>query len=483
MSFYLDFYGRDSLTTITLGTPVPAFETKSKVYELIVPFFENKPFSDDLRSSKLVKCAKTLSTAGAIFARVPLLPLSLNFNPEIKGFGTTIACFNMISYSSFLMWSSKDMIDHVFYSLKTSEHRQIKGHELCRKISVLTLSVISGLASQVPYFFLAWKYNPNNKFMIALSAFDLIPPVYSLYLLLNHTFSKYVCSVATGKILKVKKYFLERLEIKLQEVINGSHLDSEEDNELNGDITTVDKMNHFFLELMHDPVDYELEDPVLKFFNMKTSQILGTVLVCTQLFWTGYLSYLGVNQFTNNDIELGLIFSYVIISNLALTRFVMINSLYKMLNAITRLCSKKSSYNYISERLMPKTTAILRLFVLIIASASFIPAITLSEDFIDKKYSMLSYIPFGIALAFMNYLPLKNMVNTAVCYGIGYFGTSEQKKELKIYDKYKSLKRIIENSTPESLGVFLLKVSEESTFTRILERFELSSYDLSMLLK
>jgi hypothetical protein len=75
---------------------------------------------------------------------------------------------------------------------------------------------------------------------------------------------------------------------------------------------------------------------------MKVAQVLGAVLICTQLFWTGYLSYQGVDQFTNNNIELGLIFSYVIICNLALTRFVMINSLYKMMNAITHLCSKKS---------------------------------------------------------------------------------------------------------------------------------------------
>jgi hypothetical protein len=132
---------------------------------------------------------------------------------------------------------------------------------------------------------------------------------------------------------------------------------------------------------------------------------------------------------------------------------------------------------------MPKTSAILRLFVLVVASASFIPAITLSEDFLDKNFRMLSYIPFGIALFFMNYLPLKNMVNTTVCYGIDRFGSLEQKKELKIYDQYKSLKRIIENSTPESLGIFLLKMSEQPTFLRILEKFELTQHELYALIK
>jgi hypothetical protein len=267
MSFYLDFYGRDSLTTITLGTAIPAFDTKSKVYDLMVPFFENKPRADDLRTSKMVKASKIISTTGAFLARVPLLPLSLNFKPEIKGLGLAIACLNMASFSSFLMWSSKDMIDHVFYSLKTSEHHQIKEHELCRKISVLVLSVISGLASQAPYFFLAWKYNPNNKYMIALSGLDVMPPIYSLYLLFNHTFSKYVCSVASGKILKVKQYFLERLDLRLADIINGNHYENELDFELNGDLTTLDKISHFFLELMHDPLDYEVEEPRLKFFK------------------------------------------------------------------------------------------------------------------------------------------------------------------------------------------------------------------------
>lgn len=483
MSYYLDFYGSDSLTTVTLGTPIPAFETRSKIYDLLVPFFETYARRDDLRSSKLVRASKWVTTVGACMARIPLLPLSLNFHPEIKGLGVAIACLNMVSFSSFLMWSSKDMIDHVFYSLKTSEHKQTKTYELCRKISVLSLSVLSGLASQVPYFFLAWKYNPNNKAMIALSSFDLIPPVYSLYLLLNHGLSKYACSYTTQKILKLKKYFVERIDLKLNEIINGSHYEAECDCDLNGDITTLDKINHFFLELMHDPIDYELDKPGCEFTKKKLSQILGAVLICTQLFWTGFLSYQGVDQFTNNKVELGMIFSYVIICNLALTRLVMVNSLYKMINALSYTCSKRKKYNFISERLMPKTTIILKLFVLVVASASFIPAITLSYDFLDNQYAVLSYIPYGLALVFMNYLPLKNLVNTTVCYGIDKLGDLEQKKELKIYDHYKSLKRIIENSTPESLGIFLLKMSEQPTFARILEKFDLASHELYSLLK
>lgn len=487
MSYYLDFYGTDSLSnslhTVSMGTPVPAFETRSKIYDLLLPFFQLNQIRDDLRSSKLVKAFKILTSCGAIVARIPLLPLSLNFHPEIKGLGQAVACCNMVSFSSFLMWSSKDMIDHVFYALKTSEHKQTKSLERCRQIAIIALSSLSGLASQLPYIFLAWKYNPSNKAMVVLSGFDVIPPVYSLYLTMNHMFSKYACSYTTQKVLKVKKYLLERLDMKMKQIINGKFLGSEFDIMLSREMSTLDSFNYFFSDLTQDSIEFEPENLRAEFIQYKIAQAIGTVLICAQLFWTGYLSYQGVDQLTSNKIELGFIFTYVIICNLALTRFVLIGSIYKLISSASYCLSNQRSYNYIAERLMPKTTLALRALVLIIASASFIPAVTLSNDFLDQNYTMLSFIPYGLALVFMNYLPLKNLVNTSVCYGLNHFGSIENKKEIKVYDHYKSVSRIIENSTPESLGIFLFKLSEQPAFSRILEKFDLSSYELSTLIR
>jgi hypothetical protein len=486
MSYYLDFYGtpsldgksQGSLYSIPLGYPIPNFSTQSKIYDLLIPFFQNEPVKDDLRSSRVVRCLKISTSIGAVLARIPLIPLSLNFEQEVKGVGITCAVFNMISFSSYLAWSSKDMIDHVFYGLKTLENGSIKSCDRCKTIGFIALSLISGLASQVPYLFLAYKYNPENKGMVFLSALDVIPPVYSIYLLLHQTFKKSICSHAAQKILRAKKFLLERLDLRLQEIIDGKIDTSEFELMLNSEMSIQDSMNYFFQDLISDPLDAGHINPCIHFSKLKAAQFLGFFLIVTQLFWTGFLSYQGVNQLTSNKAALSVIFIYVIISNLALTRFVMVGSIYKVINSMTFYCMRDRSYNYISERLKPRLSFFLSAFVLAMASASFVPALTLSYDFLDQRFFLYSAIPYGLALITMNYLPLKNLVNTSICYGINRFGTEDEKKEVKIYDHYKSVKKIIENSSYESLGLLMLKMSELPIFVQIMNRFSISLDEL-----
>lgn len=487
MSSYINTYPQEEFDPelleriygIELGNaPIPNFLSSSKVFNLLVPFFQNRPVVDDLKASKAVRFFKITALIGAVLARIPLIPLSINIDARLKGLGTTCVIFNIVAFSSFLAWSSNHLIDQVFYSLKTLEPQKNRSCQKCRTITLIVVSLLSGLASQVPYLFLADKYNPDNKRLLVVTAFDIIPPVYSIYLSLNEVFKKSTNSHILQKVLKIKKYLLSRLDIRLQEIINGKILVSRYDNLLQSEQSYQDTMNAFFQELVNEQIDIPSLNPCMNWTKWKIAQILGAFLIATQLFWTGYLSFQGVNKITSNPIAIGITFIYVVICNLALTRLIMIGSVYKMINSLGFYCNQDCSYNYISERLRPNLGLFLSCLVFIVSLAALAPAFTLSFDFLNPQYSIYSTMAYGLSLAAMNGLTLKNLVDTSICHLLSQLGTDEEKKELKMYAHYKGVRKIIQNSSLDSLAIFLHKMSDDQVFIQILNRYSLSVEDL-----
>lgn len=468
-----------SVYSVPIGIPVPQFATSSKIADMLIPFFDKNPTIDDLRSSKAVRCFKITAALGAILARVPLVRLSTDFFPHIQPLGIAFAACNIVSFSSFLTWSSKDMADQVFYGLKTREVRANQACHNCKTITFIVISVLAGLASQVPYLFLAYNYNQDKPWMVFLGALDIMPPVYSIYLLLNQTFKKTSCSYTNQKIVKIRQYLIQKLDTRLQEIIDGKIDLRESELMINPEMSFEDSLNYFFQDLLHNPSDIEEKNLCVHWTKVKTAQFIGFFLIAMQLFWTGYLSYLGANQITSNKIGLGIIFCCVIISNLALTRFVMISSMYKIIQSTTFYCIRDRSYNYISERLRPSLSFFLTTLAVLIASASFIPALTLSSDFLNPSYYPYDAIFYGAALTIMNIFPLKSLANTGICFMLNRFGSEDEKKAIKIYDLYKSVKRILANSSYDSLGKFLLKLSEQPSIAEVLQKFDVNQEELA----
>lgn len=463
-----------------IATPIDTSKTPSKVYDLWTSLLEKNPI-EPISKSKSLLGLQILVYTGALLARIPLIPLSLNFHPEIKGLGTTIACINVIAFSSFLTRSSQDIIRHLFYAVKSSEHKQTKSYELCRQLSILTLSIFSGLLAQTPYLFLGWNYNDHNKAMLVLSGFDVIPPIYSLNLSFDRFLNKYACSYTIKKIKKVQKELIEKLQIKLQNIVDDT-LPGKDLILIPGASADIN-LNYFVSNLTQDPFELSSKNPASHFTKLKIAQLIGSILLISQLFWTALLSYQGIKQFNPTDIQLGFVFAYVIICNLALTKLALTSSVYNMLNSIENFCFRKKTYTHISERLMPWTSLLLRIFVIVMASASFAPAVVLTKDFIPANYQILSFVPYGSALFFMNYLPLKHLLDALICFGVGKIGSLKEKEDLKIYTIYKGVLNLIENSSIESLGIFLYKLSNQPAIDSIMKKHDLSVHELSKLIE
>lgn len=455
------------------------FSSPSEIYNFLTPFFQKRAVISDLKSSNAIFFLKVAGIVGAVLARLPLIPLSLDLNSRLKGSGTVSAVFNIIAFSSFLAWSSIHLIDRLVYTLKTLEPEKSKSCQKCKVITVTAISILSGTASQLPYLFLAYKYNPSNKGMLSVTVFDIIPPIYSTSLLINQFLKKSTNSHTLQKIEKIKKYILFRLNVRLQEIINGKMPMNRYETLLESNPTYQDSVNDFFRDLTNELLDQPSLNPCIDWTKLKTAQFFGSILITIQLFWTGYLSFQGANQITSNQVGLGIIFVYVAICNLALTRLVMISSLYKMINSLTFFCNQDRGYDYISQRLWPNLSIFLSLFISIIALGSFAPAFTISSDFLNPEYVVYSTIGYGLSLAVMNVLTLNSLADTSMCYILKKLGSEEQQKEITRYEHYKSTKTIIENSSVDSLARFFFKMSDDPVFMQIMSKFNLEVDELA----
>jgi hypothetical protein len=460
----------------TIASEVPLVRIPSKIHDCIVQHLTLQTSPSKVTHNCKMIALKTILSLGGILGRVPLIPLSSEFHKEIPGLGIVFAASNFVAFSSYLVWSSIKMIDQMSLTMAISEHVQTKSYERCRKITSLAFSVINGIFAQVPYFFLSWQYNAHKPYMITFNALDIVPPIYSLNLILTRQFTAQAYSVNEKKILDFKKYLLDKINEKLIALRDG---DGRSVIQTFIDIESIsdpsDRVISFFDSMTSEyTVRVIEENPCVLDFKYASAKLIGLLLMSVQLFWAAFLSYKGTSLVTTNTTLIGLVSLYVVVCNIALTRFVLIKSTYQLINATQKLCVKDRSYNYLCERLFPKTSAVARIISLCLVMTAFIPALTLSNDFIPEAFVLPSTVLYGIGFALMNYLPVRDLLDVACRLVVKRLGNADDRTCLRTYEQVESVKRIIENSSAESLAIFLLKTEGYPGISLAMHRFDLN---------
>lgn len=472
---------RSSEDFITIAQEIPRSQTPSKVHALILEHLsvENVSSTSVLRSKKTL-FFKTVFCLYTLAGRVTLIPVTKAFFAKNMVLGDVASACNVIAFGSYFMWSSLNMIDQIALNIATDETSQTRSCERIRKICMLAFNVINGVAAQLPLFYLLWNYNRSEHLLLILNALDVVLPIYSLQLMSKKKIIHAAYCQSGKKVLEFKKKLLEKLDHKLKTLEQkGSSSITRLFQDLDQISDPFDKAGRFFdLLFAEQPEDLSPENPFIETFRENTAKLIAQLLLSVQLFWFGYLTYLGMSEWNAKPLLNGFTCLYVVIANIALTRLVMLKSTRQLINATHRVLCTRRPFTYINERIFAKTSLIERIISLALAVTTCIPAATLSEDFLPEALKLPSTITFGIALGLLNYLPTRELFDKLSAKTLFCLASNEEKIELKTHSQLSSIKKIIENASPESLAIFLLKNEEHPLMSYMLSRFDFTIDDL-----
>lgn len=431
--------------------------------------------SQSLKWTNTATSFKALLGIGGALGRIPLIPLSLDFNKSIPCLGSISAASNFISYSSYLIWASSKMINQITFSLKANDTTSTNMVKNCKIISLLTFNILNGFIAQIPYFILSYDYNPQNAYMVTLNAMDVTLPIYSLQLLTTQ-YTAYFGQTSLEKQLTILRSNLSlNLQQNLTRLIEDPN--SFSFDEFHSDYLSIEeKLEALFNKTeIATPTSININSCKADYYILLSAKVIGILLLSVQMAWLAFLCKQGLEKITSNAGIIGCFCVYVTICNLALTHFVLIGSSLQAINGIKHLFTKKKP-TYLAESLVNKSSVIAKIFSIAICASAIIPAAQMSKDYLPNYLYYPSTLLYGLGFVFMDYLPLRELLNDAITYYLSKKGTDEEKKTIAIYSQIEELKNIVDNSNLKSLARFLLKADQVPFFKNLLSKYDLT-YD------
>jgi hypothetical protein len=454
---------------------------KSILFDTITPHLtlENYQPSQIIHSKKAI-LIKTVLAIGGLLGRVPLIPLSTRFHPEVPFLGACFAATNFISYSAYLVWATSKMTNELSVSFHISESSTLHPQETLRKASLLAFNIINGCVAQVPYLILSWDYNKSQAFMVGFNALDVTLPIYSLQMMTTQ--HNFLCkkSLLLSKVLSLKTCVISKIQERVNQLIkddpNAAIQFLQDCDKSSTSYDRVEKLLCFILSNKEAETTVSLPSKSEK-IKKTTAQALGLGLLGIQLAWFSLLCTQGVKIITPNPVAISAACIYVIICNIALTHFVLIGSSYQAIHGLQKTCQKKP-FTYISERLIPHYSLAAKVFSVFISITALIPAAQMSKDYLPESLFWPSTLGYGLGFVFMDYYPLRVLSEEALKLGISYLGTKEQKQILFSCNQIERMKHLFEYSSPVSFAKLLYKFHYLEQVQKALQESDLSIKDL-----
>lgn len=457
----------------------------SKINDYLFYYLSNDPSKCPITNKISMRALKTLLSLGGILGKVPLIPVTFSYEAENKSLAFLGSGLNFVAFSCTAIWTTLKMVDKTLFSLNTTEHKQSKSYDRCRKMCLLAFNVFNGFTAQIPSLFLTWNYNQDKPYMLGFNVLDITYPAYSLNVLMASKVANFAVSRRQKKIADLKKEFMEKLENKIKAISKQECPDLIEAFEQMDYFSIPElKMNRFLELIQSDHLTGEdTSNPCIEGMKKGTAELLSYLLLSMQVFWNGFLTYKAMELRTDSSFFIGSVCLYVVICNIALNKLLLVKSTYRLINSLPLECKKTKTNYYICDRLSPISSIVSKLFILFIASASFMQAAKLSTDFIPEAFAFPSTVTYGLGLALMHYTPLRTFAHSASLKLVERFGNQSQKAQIRVYKTLTSIKKVLESTSLDSFAIFLLKNEMHNMTQYFMHKHEINHDDLTEFLK
>lgn len=437
----------------------------SKIYNIFEALFSGTSLKSMPTHKRSAQAIKIILGAGALIGRIPFIPLSAQILKNGNGFSTIYAIANFVSYSSFFIWAALRMVNRTIISLDVVRRGEDRRFECIQRAILIAFNLLNSAIAQTPLMYIAYKYNPEQPWVVALSVCDLFFPAYSMQMLYRKTVESCRSSIIETKLSQVKKDLIEAINyhqdcVKSQEVPRFTTNTSEHAL----DIETLGFFINHICCLNHH--EYRLAKAREKknycdIMTQATGTALGLTLTACVLAWMGYIVYNMISSFSSNDAFIAIAIGYIVLWNAALLQDVLIQSSHDVLKALRHISTCKMPSSMTADYLWPNVAYSVKLSCLALAMFGAIPAVKASYDILPSHLQIPSSVLLALSLAFLSYRPMRELSHDMLCSVIKYYGDSEDKNQINYLKGLDLLKEYIHTADISETARFVLQLDPD----------------------
>jgi hypothetical protein len=491
--YILDFYPDTpvrSLISVDLKSQVssdvmfPLRLRPSKIYDLFEQILSNNSYKQPSTQKPWAKATKWLLGIGALIGRVPFIPLSSTALKHQTGFNTVYAIANFVSYSSFFIWAAVRMVNRSIISLDVVRRKEDKRCEVIQRSALMAFNILNAAIAQTPLMYLAYKYNPEKPWIVALSVCDLFFPAYSMQTLYRKTIESCRQSDVEKRLSLIKKELIQSISYHQKRVQNLQDIPFVINT--NEGSLHVESFGHFINHIcsipyyLHTQELLKTQSTCDKYPLISPASILGYALTGCVLSWMGYVVYNMCSSFTDNEAFIACGIGYIVLWNMALLQDVLVSTSYDFISSIKELTKCRFPMTYLTDQIWPISSYSVMLACLSLAMFGAIPAYKASKDILPYKLEIPSSILLGLSLAFLSYRPMRELSHDALCLIIDNFGSHEDKLKIQYQKRLDLLKEYILLSDIPEMARLVLQLDPDLSVNPLISTHRFQQDELFM---
>lgn len=442
-------------------------------------------------------------------SRIPFIEMNIQAGGSNKVYGAVLAYGNCTSFGYLVAYSFLEIINSQMDPM-TSREKLLKESRLspCVKKTIFISSTILGFVSQIPFAYMAYRYNDSNDnnnctssgFNSTNAPGDGAPDTLAITMAaLVFAFDSwvYVNSAYQGmKALRERQAYTayerelsharQRMHSLVDENIELLSMVSNENRrtltEAYARIKKLDQASNR-IEALHSLftsriTDLTIDPPAYAKYLNWTMKGWGYVCALSNLGALSYMAWLGTEQLCDlMGVEITVTAIYVGTA-LYLNKTAIPETAVKLFNIVKNIftCGYRPT---ISDQLTPKLSFCLKGIGLATAALSYGPGVQLSRDYFcfNDGFEVFMEISLSCATIFLVSMAVLDITDKALENKIARYGSEDEKQIIQLYKDMKVFSNTLKKSPLIDLAQYL-KILPEGIFNQIVEGTDITLENL-----
>ncbi|MBF5060068.1 hypothetical protein [Candidatus Neptunochlamydia vexilliferae] len=435
---------------------------------------------------------QAISVVAGYGGRIPFIELNLKLGGSSKLYGGLLTYGTCASFGSLVSYILLEIVDAQMKPKTREEHTLTESRigPITNKV-FLAVSSILGFAVQVPFAFIAYKYNPASTLNpdgvvmpIIVLAVDSWISVYSGYMGLrilreHQSLTMYEKHLST---VREKMYGLIEDNRKLLSLVGEetrtNFIASYEEIKRIDEAT--DRVQAFYALFTHRISDQTLHPSQHAKYVEHTVRAYGYICSLCNITTLGYIAWLGTDELTDGAISVDIIITALYVGA---ALYLNLTAIPETAVVLYNLFKSLFCFEYqptLSDRLTPKLSFCLKSLTLATAALSYGPAVELSKDYygFNEGAEIFMEITLSCATTFLVSMAMLSITDQILEFKIEKLGSDEEQAIMKIHKKMKHFASVLASSPLIEIAHFL-KVLPQEAVNQLIEDTGITLSNLS----
>ncbi|MGE0831252.1 MAG: hypothetical protein AB7N99_01165 [Simkaniaceae bacterium] len=431
-----------------------------------------------------------MSVVAGFLGRIPFIKMNLELGGDHKVYGGFLAYGTCASFGYLVSYSLLEIINSLMAPLSEEERVLVESRiNATLKKAFFVAATILGFASQIPFVYIAYKYNepstlnPNNLVMPTMVfAIDSWVSVYSAQMGMITLRERQSLTAYEKQLtqLRGKMYALIEQNRSLLAFIGE---DTQKDFVSAYDAITridnaSDRVKALYDLFISKVSNYSLEPPAYTKYVDGVVKAYGYLCAACNIGTLAYIAWTGMDELAGSIWGDSIITGLYVGSALYLNTTAIPQTAVKLFNLFKSIfiCGYQPT---LADHLTPKLSFTLKALGLATAALSYGPAVKLSKDYFgfNDGLEIFMEITLSCAVIFLVSMAILAITDKILEYKVEKMGSDNEKALMAIHQKMKHFSSVLSSSPLLEVAIFL-KILPEETIENLIQNTDISLANL-----